>query len=160
VRCELNRNTYYFSLRRPCHGSRVSRQAFTAEARIRSQTRACVIYGGQSGSGTCSSPSTLGFPLSESFHRLSILTTAMLLLPEGQTGRAWNLSKRNAVSGIGDHWVKKYRHFFSFRRINVETVLKWIFQEEEWGGLDWIDLACDRDKWRALVNVAMGLQVS
>jgi hypothetical protein len=27
------------------------------------------------------------------------------------------------------------------------------------GGMDWIDLAQDRDKWRALVNVAMSLRV-
>jgi hypothetical protein len=28
-----------------------------------------------------------------------------------------------------------------------------------WGGMDWIDLAQDRDKWRALVNTVMKLQV-
>jgi hypothetical protein len=28
-----------------------------------------------------------------------------------------------------------------------------------WGGVDWIDLAQDRDKWRALVNVVMKLRV-
>jgi hypothetical protein len=27
------------------------------------------------------------------------------------------------------------------------------------GGIDWIDLAQDRDQWRALVNMAMNLQV-
>jgi hypothetical protein len=27
------------------------------------------------------------------------------------------------------------------------------------GGLDWIDLAQDRDGWRALVNTVMNLQV-
>jgi hypothetical protein len=27
------------------------------------------------------------------------------------------------------------------------------------GYVDWVDLAQDRDKWRALVNVAMNLQV-
>jgi hypothetical protein len=26
-----------------------------------------------------------------------------------------------------------------------------------WGGVDWIGLAQDRDKWRALVNVVMNL---
>jgi hypothetical protein len=26
-------------------------------------------------------------------------------------------------------------------------------------GMDWIDLAQDRDKWRALVNTVMNLQV-
>jgi hypothetical protein len=28
-----------------------------------------------------------------------------------------------------------------------------------WGGMDWIDLAQDRDRWRALVNTVMNLQV-
>jgi hypothetical protein len=29
----------------------------------------------------------------------------------------------------------------------------------EWGGMDWIDLAQDRDQWRALVNTVMDLRV-
>jgi hypothetical protein len=28
-----------------------------------------------------------------------------------------------------------------------------------WGGLDWIDLAQDRDQWRALVKTVMNLRV-
>jgi hypothetical protein len=28
-----------------------------------------------------------------------------------------------------------------------------------WGGVDWIDLAQDRDKWGALVNAVMNLWV-
>jgi hypothetical protein len=28
------------------------------------------------------------------------------------------------------------------------------------GGMDWIDLAHDRDQWRALVNTVMNLRVS
>jgi hypothetical protein len=33
------------------------------------------------------------------------------------------------------------------------------FQEVGWGAMDWIDLAQDRDRWRALVNAAMNLRV-
>jgi hypothetical protein len=28
-----------------------------------------------------------------------------------------------------------------------------------WGGMDWIDLAQDRDQWMALVNTVMNLRV-
>jgi hypothetical protein len=33
------------------------------------------------------------------------------------------------------------------------------FGEIEWGGMDWTDLAQDRDQWRALVNTVMNLRV-
>jgi hypothetical protein len=29
-----------------------------------------------------------------------------------------------------------------------------------WNGMDWIELAQDRDQWRALVNTMMNIQVS
>jgi hypothetical protein len=32
-------------------------------------------------------------------------------------------------------------------------------REIGWGGMNWIDLAQDRDQWRALVNTVMNLQV-
>jgi hypothetical protein len=32
-------------------------------------------------------------------------------------------------------------------------------REIEWGGMDWIDLAQDRDQWMALVNTVMKLRV-
>jgi hypothetical protein len=31
--------------------------------------------------------------------------------------------------------------------------------EIRWGGVDWIGLVQDRDKWSALVNMVMNLQV-
>jgi hypothetical protein len=33
------------------------------------------------------------------------------------------------------------------------------FREIGWDGMDWIDLAQDRDQWRNLVNMAMNLRV-
>jgi hypothetical protein len=32
-------------------------------------------------------------------------------------------------------------------------------REIEWGGMDWIDLAQDRDQWKALVNMVINLRV-
>jgi hypothetical protein len=33
------------------------------------------------------------------------------------------------------------------------------FREIGWNGTDWIELAQDRDQWRALVNMVMNLRV-
>jgi hypothetical protein len=43
---------------------------------------------------------------------------------------------------------------------------KWVdnnkmdLREIEWGGMDWIDLAQDRDQWRALVVTVMNFRAS
>jgi hypothetical protein len=41
-----------------------------------------------------------------------------------------------------------------------EDNIKMDLQELGGGCMDWIDLAQDRDRWRALVNAAMNLRVS
>ena len=42
--------------------------------------------------------------------------------------------------------------------IDRRIILKWIFKK--FGGfMDWIDLAQDRDRWRALVSAVMNLPV-
>jgi hypothetical protein len=38
-------------------------------------------------------------------------------------------------------------------------ILKWILREVGGDGRDWIDMAQDRDRWRAYVNVVMNLRV-
>jgi hypothetical protein len=37
--------------------------------------------------------------------------------------------------------------------------IKMDLREVGWVGMDWIDLAEDRDQWRALVNAVMNLRV-
>jgi hypothetical protein len=41
--------------------------------------------------------------------------------------------------------------------VDGRIILKWFF-EKRGGGIDWIDLAQDRDRW-ALVNSVMNLRV-
>ena len=43
-------------------------------------------------------------------------------------------------------------------RVYWWIILKWVFKK--WNGdKDWIDLAQDRNRWQALVNAAMKLQI-
>jgi len=48
---------------------------------------------------------------------------------------------------------------FGRPRRNWEDNIKIDLQEVGCGGMDWIDLARDRDRWRALVNAVMNLRV-
>jgi hypothetical protein len=40
-----------------------------------------------------------------------------------------------------------------------KPICRWEDNIKIWGGMDWIDLAQDRDQWRALVNTVMNLRV-
>ena len=42
--------------------------------------------------------------------------------------------------------------------VAVRIILRWIFRKWD-GGMDWVDLAQGRDRWRADVNVEMNLRV-
>jgi hypothetical protein len=44
------------------------------------------------------------------------------------------------------------------RRRWVDNI-KMVLREIGWDGMDWLDLAQNRDQWRALLNTAMNLRV-
>jgi hypothetical protein len=41
--------------------------------------------------------------------------------------------------------------------VDGRKILNWIFKKWD-GGMDWIELAQDRDRWRTLVNAIMNLR--
>jgi hypothetical protein len=43
--------------------------------------------------------------------------------------------------------------------VDGRIILKWNLREVGCGGADWVDLAQDRDRWRALVYTVMNLRV-
>jgi hypothetical protein len=42
--------------------------------------------------------------------------------------------------------------------VDGRIILKWIFKKWN-GGMDWIDLAQDEDRWRALAKAVMNIRV-
>jgi hypothetical protein len=44
--------------------------------------------------------------------------------------------------------------------VDGRIILRWIFMKWDVWGMDWIELAQDRDRWRALVNAVMNLRVT
>jgi hypothetical protein len=63
-------------------------------------------------------------------------------------------------------FVAPKQSFGMYRPTLNPSILFWIVSvkrtdliEIGWDGMDWIDLAQDRDQWRALVNTVMNLRV-
>jgi len=44
-------------------------------------------------------------------------------------------------------------------RCRRENIIKMVLREVRWGRTDWIDLAQNRDRWRALVKAVLELEV-
>jgi hypothetical protein len=55
--------------------------------------------------------------------------------------------------------VLKYSRPLRRPRRRWEDNIKLDLRGIGWDGMDWIDLAQDRDQWRALVNTVMNLRV-
>jgi hypothetical protein len=65
--------------------------------------------------------------------------------------------KRSVYRGLVGRREKRILLGRHIRRL--EDNIKIDLQKVEWGDMDCIDLAHDRDKWRALVNAVMKLRV-
>jgi hypothetical protein len=60
-----------------------------------------------------------------------------------QTGFWWgDLRERDRLEGLG---------------VDGSIILKAVFKKYDGGIMNWIDLAEDRDRWRAVVNTAMNI---
>ena len=59
---------------------------------------------------------------------------------------------------MGDRRIPYGKRPLERPRNRWKIILTWIFKKA-WGGMDWIELAQDMERWLALVNVVMNLQV-
>jgi hypothetical protein len=72
-------------------------------------------------------------------------------------GACSTYGERKGVQGFWWYNLRE-RDYLETPGIDGRILLRWIFRK--WvGGMDWIDLAQDRDRWRALLNTVMNLRV-
>jgi hypothetical protein len=57
------------------------------------------------------------------------------------------------------YWLESQKRALGRPRHRWVGNIKMDFREIGWGGMDWINLAQDRDQWMALVNIVMNLRV-
>jgi hypothetical protein len=59
-----------------------------------------------------------------------------------------------------EHWRDSQKEIYHWEDQDVGGwIILTYLREIGWGDMDWIDLAQDRDQWKALVNTVMNLQV-
>jgi hypothetical protein len=72
-------------------------------------------------------------------------------------GHIARMGKEECIYDFGGKAGKKELPICPRRR--WEDDIKMDLRERGLGGIDWIDLAQDRDQWRALLNMAINLRV-
>jgi hypothetical protein len=76
----------------------------------------------------------------------------------GWVGHLVHVGRRKAYTGFCWGNLRERDHF-GRHRLRLEDNIKMDLQEVGCGGMYWIQLAHDRDRWQALVNAVMNLWV-
>ena len=74
----------------------------------------------------------------------------------GGTYNTYGGEERRMQGFVGEIWGKETTWK---TRLGWENNIKMDLQEVGCGGMDWIDLTQDRDRWWALVNAVMNIRV-
>ena len=64
------------------------------------------------------------------------------------------VGKKGNAHCFGKKTLRKERPF-GIRRHHWGVILKCMLQKQDGGGLDWINLAQDREKWHVVANMVM-----
>jgi hypothetical protein len=66
---------------------------------------------------------------------------------------------KNTACPDGSYWVGlRESDHLGHPGVDGRIILKWDFKKWD-GGIDWIELAQDRERWRALLDAVINLQV-
>jgi len=60
-----------------------------------------------------------------------------------------------------EFWWGNPRERDQLEDLNVDgrIIFEWIFKEQDWEAVDWIDVAQDKDSWRTVLNAEFKFQV-
>jgi hypothetical protein len=70
-----------------------------------------------------------------------------------------NIKKEHSKMAKRNHMILRGKRPLGRPRRRCADNIKMVLREIGWDGVDWIDMAQDRDPWRALVNTVMNLRV-
>jgi len=74
----------------------------------------------------------------------------------GACSMYWGEERRIQDFGWGN---LKERDHLGYPGVDEMIILRWIFRKWDDGGMDWIELTQDTDRWRAHVTAVMNLRV-
>ena len=79
-------------------------------------------------------------------------------IPSCLTSLCESVSVQSELSSLRDYILHDY-YSLEDPGVDGRIILRWIFRKWDVGGMDWIELAQDRDRWRAGVNAVLNLRV-
>jgi hypothetical protein len=97
----------------------------------------------------------------EELHDLYSSPSIIIMIKSRKMRRAGNVARMGRGGMHMGYWweIKKKRRQLGRPRCRWVDNIKMDLREIGWGGMDWIDLAQDRDQWRTLVNTVLNLRV-
>ena len=75
------------------------------------------------------------------------------------SGHAARMGDREAYTGFWWGNLRERDHLED-PGVDGSIILRWIFRKWDVGDIDWIELAQDMDRWRALVKAVMNIRVT
>jgi hypothetical protein len=97
----------------------------------------------------------------EELHNLCCSPSIIRIIKSRRMRWAGHVARMEEKRNPYRNWVRKLggRRPLGRPRRGWEDSIKIDLREIGWGGMDWIDLAQDRDQWRALMSTVMNLRV-